>query len=224
MKATYYLLMISTSFFVACNSTSEKAATSNAVKPVEAERADSLKPLDEPIPVSITKAEAKKRLEQYLKVNKRKFEENGEIQEIEIGFGDYDGDQKDDFFFTAMYFGGGDYLYPEYFYYDSKTDAIRNVSLKSKFDTDIHNVKVRSIDKSGLSGVSDVWAAFSGEHSYWRTVKTKFQLVGNSITIEKAYDRALAKATQEVNAEMEAAQNELYGESTEDENTEEVDY
>jgi len=207
----------------ACNSTPDSKGKLKANSTKEQVESTSIQEVEQPIPISITKKEAQKRLDQFLKMNRRKFEENGELQEVNIGSGDYDGDQKDDFFFTALYFGGGDYLYPEYFYYDSKSDAIKHMTLKTKFE-DIHNINVRSIDKTGLKGVSSVWAAFSGEHSYWRDVKTNFQINGNIITIDKVHDKALAKATKEVMEEMEAAQNELYGESVEEENSEEADY
>ncbi len=135
---------------------------------------------------SLTKEEALKRFNQYLNQNKKKYAEFGDLENIQLSSGDYTGDGTLEYFFEAKYYPGGDYVYPEYFYYDSETDHF--FYLKKGIESNyINSYSFIKIEHNLITGSVTLFTAFSGIDYFTEEVKVSFHIVNNQIVLNKEY-------------------------------------
>lgn len=153
---------------------------------------------------SLTKEEALKRFNQYLNQNKKKYAEFGDIQNIQSSSGDYSGDGILEYFFEVKYYPGGDYVYPEYFYYDSETDHF--FYLKKSAESDyIYSYSFTKIEHNSITGSVTLFTAFSGIDYFTEEVKGSFQIVNDQIVLNKEYLTKLKQAEKTLKKRFDEA-------------------
>ena len=200
--------------FSCSNETKKVEATENNQKDTLTAAVKEIKP---EIKKSLTDSEALKLIKEFIKKNPAKFKDLGEVEDYDVKAGDYNGDGVNDFYFTVNFYPGGDFIYPQNFYYNSEKEQITDLKVSNGSDM-IFNVEVLKMDKDIMHGAVVVWTAFSGEDSFMETVKCDFKIIGNKIIIEPAFLKAIKRAEKKVNDESEKAQAEMMEESQEEVN------
>lgn len=142
---------------------------------------------------SLTKEEALKRFNQYLNQNKKKYAEFGDLENIQLSSGDYTGDGALEYFFEAKYYPGGDYVYPEYFYYDSETDQFFHLK-KGKESEYIYTYSFKKIEHNLITGSVSLFTAFSGIDYFTEEVDASFHIENYQIILNKEYLTKLKQA------------------------------
>lgn len=204
MKKIVYLTFCVALF--SCGGSNEKPATATTDSDTTAV-VDSAAVEEAPVK-SLTEAEAKKLIKTFLKENRKKYRESGEVEDITLIGGNYTKDGALDYFYTVHFYPGGDFVYPTHFFYDSELETIRELSLGKGPDSFQHIV-VKQITEGKLTGNAVVWSAFSSEHIASREVKAAFTIDGNKINVVPSYLPALYSAEKKVMKELEAMEREM---------------
>lgn len=163
-------------------------------------------------PVSLTKTEAEKLMRNFLKENSKTYKDYGEIQDLFLVSGNYNNDDKLDFFYTINFYPGGDFIYPTHFFYNSMLDNIQELKMNKTIEF-IQSIDVTDINLGKLLGSASIWNAISGEHIASRSVKAEFTIEGNKISCDNKYMPAFKKAQKEIDKELERMEKEMMEEA-----------
>jgi hypothetical protein len=151
--------------------------------------------------VSLTESEARKRLTGFIKENKKKYREYGEIEDIKLASGTYGADDALDYLFTVYFYPGGDFVYPSHFYYDSETDEVRELSLANGTET-WQFIVVRKMVQGKISGDANLWNAYGPEIAASESIKAEFTIEGNKLLLDKKYLAAMRRAEKKLNTSL----------------------
>lgn len=206
MKKT--ILIISVIFLVgitlnSCGGSEEKNATENQTKKGTAIVKKSEKVEREPKPVvSLTKKEALDRMKLFLKDNRKKYSDYGEVQDMSTVGGNYSKDGALDYFYSVNFYEGGDYTYITHFFYDSDQDKISELTINRATDF-MKSIDVKEIIEGKLIGSANLWSALSWEHDASRSVNAEFTIDGNKIYFDNKYISKFKKAEKEISNELD---------------------
>jgi len=153
--------------------------------------------------VSLTNKEARARMELFLKENRRKYKEMGDVEEIKLVGGDYSNDGALDYFFTVGFFAGGDFVIYHNFFFESDLDKIRELNVNIAGVNCYNIIYAKKISEGMITGVVDLWKATSSDNVATRSVKAEFSITGNKIKIDKKFVPKFKKAEVEIESELE---------------------
>ena len=153
--------------------------------------------------VSLTNKEARARMELFLKENRRKYKEMGDVEEIKLVGGDYSNDGALDYFFTVGFFAGGDFVTYHNFFFESDLDKIRELNVNIAGVNCYNIIYAKKISEGIITGVVDLWKATSSDKVATRSVKAEFSITGNKIKIDKKFVPKFKKAEVEIESELE---------------------
>jgi hypothetical protein len=209
-KITFASILVVTSTLFSCNGSNEKVDSKEPQTDTAASQV-SVKKIEESI-VSLSLEEAKQRLKSFLKENKRKYSDYGTVEENYLIGGNYTKDGALDYFYTVLFYPGGDFTHPTHFFYDSEKDAIRELVLGKGPDS-FHYVDGKKMAEGKLFGNAIIWSALSGEHTSSRNVKAEFTIDGNKINVDPKFFPALYSAEKKVLQELERMEQQMMEES-----------
>jgi hypothetical protein len=136
---------------------------------------------------SVSEEQAVSEVKKFITENKKKFSKYGSLVKVKPSKGDYDGDGLDDFFYTTFFHEEGtEFDQAIYFYRDSKSNKISNLSFdknnKSILSSEVSNIQVLSIKKNLIEAKYNIIHLFVGEE---RNFKFKFTINHNSIKLSQ---------------------------------------
>lgn len=178
--ASFSFLLMTAAFF-SCSENKEKV---NDVKTEESKKEE---PKEAEVKKSVSQEQAVSELKKYISDNKKKFSKFGSFVSVKTAKGDYDGDGLDDFFYTTFFHEEGtSYDLAMYFYRDSKSNKITNLSFdkNSKFilESEVSNIEVLKIEKNLIEAKYNIIHLFVGEE---RNFNFKFTINENSIKLSQ---------------------------------------
>jgi hypothetical protein len=175
---------------------------------------DSEKPLPPEVKKkSKTKDEVLALVKDYIKKNKRKLSIEGEIQDYVCVGGDYSGDGLTDFFVTVTYYPGGDFVYPEYFFYSSDADEVNALKVANTLDKSVHEnihwIHAKRLEKGKIVGKAFLMMAWNMEEDFNADVPCSFAIENNKIVINKLHRQAFNRANKQIVTQFQERQAEL---------------
>jgi hypothetical protein len=207
-----FLFLVVLLSLTACSPATEKKGNNKETskQPVIANE----KPLpSEEKKTSKTKDEVLTLVKDYIKKNKRKLSIEGEIQEYLCVGGDYSGDGLNDFFVTVTYFPGGDFVYPEYFFYSSDSEEVSVLKVANSLDKSVHEnihwIQAKRIEKGKVIGKALLMMAWSVEEDFNAEVPCSFAIENNKIVIDKSHSQAFNRANKRIVTQFQERQAEL---------------
>lgn len=161
--------------------------------------------------VSLTKKEAEQRMEAFVKQNKKKYADYGEIDNLSCVGGNYTLDGALDYFYSVGFYGGGDYVYTTNFFYNSDQDKITELSINQpeELSNDLKSITAKELKEGVVIGTAELFGAFSGEHSASRSVEAEFIIDGDKISYDKKFLPKFLKAKKDIQNELNKMEQEL---------------
>lgn len=162
---------------------------------------------EKPLPPEVkktnkTKDEVLALVKYYIKKNKRKLSIEGEIQDYVCVGGDYSGDGLTDFFVTVTYYPGGDFVYPEYFFYSSDAEEVNVLTLANSLDKSVHEnihwIHAKRLDKGKILGNAFLMKVWNVEEDFTADVPCSFAIENNKIVIDKSHRQAFNRANKRI--------------------------
>ena len=195
-----------------CGGSEEKNSAENKTKKGTATvKNEKVEEESKPI-VSLSKKEALDRMKAFLKDNRKKYSDFGEVQDMTAVGGNYSKDGALDYFYTVDFYPGGDFIYPSHFFYESDQNKIRELSINKATDF-MKSIDVKEIIEGKLIGSANLWNAFSGEHVASRSVNAEFTIDGNKIYFDNKYISKFKKGEKEIASELKKMEEDMMNES-----------
>jgi len=150
----------------------------------------------------LTENEAKEKLRAYIRKNKGKYNDYGEIQGIDVIGGNYTNDGVIDYFYSVGFFPGGDYVHTTHFIYESDTEIIRELEIdKSNSLHYFSNIEPKELKEGMIVGEAFFFDG-DGETGVSKTIDAEFFIQGDKITFDKKYIGKFKKAQEQIDREM----------------------
>jgi hypothetical protein len=216
------LFLTSTLFIASCGGSNEQKTTE--IKPEKdtlTVKKEKEAPEEKPI-VSLTKKEAEAKMKAFLKENRRKYDDEGTLDEIELTSGNFNSDGALDYFFKVG-FAGGDFIYRKHFFYNSELDKIEELEVK-KTPEFLKSIMATEITEGKIKGEISFWNAYSYDIYSERNVNAEFTIEGKYIILDNKYLPKFKKAAKEITKELDQMQQEMMENADGINSSEEVDY
>lgn len=159
---------------------------------------------------NLSDVEAMTLIQEFLRIEQESDEYYGEIEDITLYKGDYNGNNVFDFFYRVEVYPGGDYVYALHYFYDSNADKIVVVEGPSE-PKSFYGVYDLEIEPGKIEGTLELFSAFSGEHSVMLEEKGSFTIVEDRIVLNEKSLSALKKLDSELADQIKKLEESVFG-------------
>lgn len=200
----YTLLSLAIISFSACsNEAEETVLEAEELLEDTTENLENRVDIKEVLKQGYSEADAITLFHEFMRVRYEEYEDYGTLEDVSAVGGNYNDKGGLDYFYTAIFYPGGDFMYPKHFFYHDHTGKIVELSFQDAVDN-IYSVSVDKMEKGYMIGSATLLGAFSGEHFASKEAKVDFSIQDDAIIFSPESIEALIVANGELEEELEA--------------------